>query len=310
MRAIVTGVRGLLGQALVGEARARGHEVIGTARRGSVLQESESIVPLELGDPAATRRFLAGHPAHFIIHAAALTDVDACEERPTEARAVHVDATQVLARAAADRGMGFLLVSTDSVFSGAGAEHSEDSPARPLNVYARTKREGEESALAAHPAALVVRTNFFGSRSDGSGRSLAEWALRELVGRRRIGGFTDVRFNPLWSGHLSGLLFDLMESHAAGILHVASSEALSKHEFLVRLAREFGFDTSLVFPREQEGVAWRAPRPPCTVLSVTRAERLLGRTLPDVTAGLRSFHQWAIERGLACPTDGERHGDQ
>jgi dTDP-4-dehydrorhamnose reductase len=298
-RVLVTGASGLLGQALVAEAVTRGLEVVAVARRAGSLAGGTRVEAANLSDPATARRVVEASRAGAVVHAAARTDVDGCEQDPEAARRLHAEGTEALAAAAEKAGARFVLVSTDSVFGSGRGPHAEAGPASPVNAYARTKLEGEERALVANPAALVVRTNFFGARERGDGRSLAEWALREWAAGRTVDGFEDVRFNPLWAGHLAAALLDLAERDARGILHVAASDAATKHDFLAALARAFGVDPARVRRASQAGRPWRARRPLDTVLDVRRAEHLLGRAMPDVAAGVRAFAAWARARGLA-----------
>jgi dTDP-4-dehydrorhamnose reductase len=162
-------------------------------------------------------------------------------------------------------------------------------------------------AAARHEGSLVVRTNFFGARAGEPGRSLAEWALCEWAAGRPVDGFQDVRFNPLWTGHLARTLLDLASREESGVLHVAGRTAASKFEFLRALAAAFGFPEAFVRPSTQASRRWRAERPVCTVLDVTRAETILGAPMPGLEEGLRDFRRWAEERGVpSAPRGGVR----
>lgn len=283
----ITGAAGLLGQALSARARARGHEILGIARHASRLLDGTEVEALDLTAKGAADRLFECRPA-IVVHAAALTDIDACESRPLEARALHVDASRALAACAAVSGSRFVHVSTDAVFSGTEDRYDESSPPKPLNVYARTKAEGERRVLEAFPGALVVRTNLFGSR-EVPGKSLAEWGLGEMRAGREVPGFVDVTFNPLWAGHLADALLDLAGTNAAGLLHLGSATAATKHEFLRRMATAFGFDPACVREARASERPWRAPRPACTVLDARRAQALLGRPFPGLSEGLDAF---------------------
>ena len=91
----------------------------------------------------------------IVVHAAALANVDACENDPEAARRLNVGMTENLldAIAAECPTCRFVYVSSDQVYDGQGP-HDEASPC-PGNVYGRTKLEGEEVALK-HPDSLVA----------------------------------------------------------------------------------------------------------------------------------------------------------
>jgi dTDP-4-dehydrorhamnose reductase len=162
----------------------------------------------------------------------------------------------------------------------------EDSARTPLNAYARQKARAEDLvADASHGEALVVRTNFFGW-SRVPGRGLAAWGLQELRGGRRIQGFTDVFFNPLYVGDVIDLLIGLFERDIRGTVHVLGSQCLSKFSFLRKLATAFWLDPELVEERRLRDAGLAAPRPLNTCLSTTQLERCLGSPPPNVDEGL------------------------
>jgi dTDP-4-dehydrorhamnose reductase len=227
-----------------------------------------------------------------VVHAGAWTDLDGCEAAPDRARAIHRDATAVLAEGAAAAGAGFVYLSTDSLFSGQGP-HREEDPVDPRSVYARTKREGEEAALARHPGALVVRTCIVGWNAQPK-RGLVEWFLDELGAGRPVNGFQDVWFTPLTTTALAGALERLIERRARGIFHVAGAGCVSKYTFGVKLATAFGLAPELVRPASIAAVSLRAPRPSRPCLDSSRYQALTGDRSPsldETIEQLRAQHQ-------------------
>src|SRR6478752_1066819 len=77
-----------------------------------------------------------------------------------DARSTNVDGSQVVATAAADRGLHLVHLSTDVVFSG-GLERPlrEDDAVDPITAYGRTKADAEAAVTAAHPGAVLIRTS-------------------------------------------------------------------------------------------------------------------------------------------------------
>ncbi|MBB4135755.1 dTDP-4-dehydrorhamnose reductase [Gordonia humi] len=119
---------------------------------------------VDITSAASVDRALADLRAgDVVINAAAFTDVDRAETAPEDAYAVNADGAGNLARAAARAAAELIHVSTDYVFASA-APHRPLEPddladdARAATVYGSSKRAGERAVLAAHPAALIVRT--------------------------------------------------------------------------------------------------------------------------------------------------------
>ena len=98
----------------------------------------------------------------LVIHAAGLTSVEVCEERPIFAEHINIDLAGNLAKVCANLKLPFVHISTDHLFSGDAVNSDENCPIAPLNVYAQTKALAEYIVLKEHPKALVIRTNFYG----------------------------------------------------------------------------------------------------------------------------------------------------
>jgi dTDP-4-dehydrorhamnose reductase len=306
-RLLVTGARGLLGGAIVSSALARGWEPVGVGRAAGTLPGGVAVLGADLADADAGEAVVVASRATIIVHAAAQTSIDECEEHPDLAWRVNAEGSAGIARGAARIGARLVHVSTDAVFDGDAEAYDEDAEARPRNVYAATKREGERRVLSACPGALVLRMNFFGVRPGPPGGSLAEWALGELAAGRVVPGFSDVSFNPLWNVHAAEALLDLAGLGTRGVLHLGSPERLSKLEFVRSLARAFGFPPDRVREARAADRAWRAARPLCTVLRASKAEALLGRRLPTVAQGIEGLRASLPATGRPRPLRGATH---
>ncbi len=130
---------------------------------------------------AATIRKVA---PDVIVNAAAHTAVDKCETEPGLARAINATGPAVLAREAAARGAWLVHYSTDYVFDGSGSTPwREDDPTGPLNVYGKTKLEGEEAIRASGCKHLVLRTSWVYAARGGN---FAKTMLKLAQERERL----------------------------------------------------------------------------------------------------------------------------
>ena len=99
---------------------------------------------LDLTNARSVRRLIQRLQPDCIIHCAALTAVDWCEDHPDETRAVNVGVSENLAKSAYESGAGFVYISTDSVFDGTKHMYREEDQPNPLNLYAASKLEAEK----------------------------------------------------------------------------------------------------------------------------------------------------------------------
>src|SRR5262245_26725793 len=131
----VSGARGRLGRAVMAAAGA-----------GAIAWSRPD---LDLDDPASLVRLLHRDRPSAVVHAAAMTDVDACALDPDLALRRNAVVIGPLARACAQAGTGLVLISTNEVFDGErrdGRGYREDDEARPRNAYGASKRAAEEAA--------------------------------------------------------------------------------------------------------------------------------------------------------------------
>jgi dTDP-4-dehydrorhamnose reductase len=291
MRILVTGASGLLGLNL-GLLIHPTHEIIGVDRSklGNVPFQ---LVKMDLLENGAIEAILDESHPEAVIHCAALADLDACELDPEAARRLNGKLPGELAGSCAMRGIKMIHISTDAVFDGTkdGVYTEEDAP-NPLGVYARTKLEGEEAVMAADRRALVARVNFFGWSLSGT-RSLSEYFVNCLTAGNKCNGFNDVWFCPLFVGDLTEILVRMLEQGLSGLYHLVGSQALTKFDFGVQIARQFGFDESLIQPISIAASGLMAKRSNNLRLSVHKLSTDLGIEIPTVSTGIEKFYTQA-----------------
>jgi dTDP-4-dehydrorhamnose reductase len=285
---LVTGASGLLGANLLLIASRLGHETAGITYRHVLRIPGVAVFSADLTDEAATRGLISELNPTIIIHCAAATNVDWCEENPQEAEKINVDASRWLAEMAAQLKAQFVYVSTDSVFDGERGNYREEDEPAPVNWYAQSKLLGERAVLGSNPTALVARVNIYGWNVQNK-LSLAEWALERLRAGEVVPGFTDVFFSPILVNDLSEQLLAMLQAKLTGTYHVTGSERVSKYEFARRIAAAFGFDPAQVWPTQLSQAGLRARRPLDISLNTQKISAALGHAMPNVEAGLRRF---------------------
>jgi len=288
MKLLITGASGLLGLNLTLEARNQ-HTVIGVDRQRLVNTPFE-LVNADLLDPGAVDSVFDAARPNWLIHCAALADLEACEADPSLARRLNADLPGELAAGCSKRGIRLVHLSTDSVFDGTkdGIYTESDLP-NPPGVYSATKLQGEQNVLLTNPDAIIARVNFFGWSLSGT-RSLSEFFFNNLSAGRRCNGFTDIWFCPMFVGDLAETLLRMLERGLSGLYHVVGSEALTKYDFGVRLARQFGYDERLVIPISIAESGLKARRSHNLRLSVHKLSTRLGSDIPGVSTGLQKFY--------------------
>lgn len=285
---LVTGASGLLGANLVLHMRQCDKDVIAIYHRHKFVAQGVESLQADLTDKHMVSDLLQCLQPDWIIHCAALTNVDWCEEHPADTHRVNVEMSRDLAVAAHRVGAGLVYISTDSVFDGKSGHYSEEDAPAPVNVYAESKLAGEEAVRSELERSLIVRTNIYGWNMQEK-HSLAEWILNRLELDQPVPGFYDVIFTPTLVNDLSEIILDMIERRLTGLYHVAGSQPCSKYEFALQLADVFGLQKQSVQPVSIADSLSKAPRPRDTSLKTSKVSRALGRPMPGLDSGLRRF---------------------
>ena len=293
MRILITGASGLLGINLALEAAAH-HEVYGTAKDHLIHTDRFRVMPCDLLAPGAVERLLDQTQPDWVIHCAALANVDACEANPVLAQQSNSDLPFLLATHVARGGARLVHISTDAVFDGRKRNYTEEDEPNPLGVYAHTKLEGERRVAQADPHAIIARVNLFGWSISGN-RSLGEFFVNNLSAGKRVMGFTDIVFCPLLANHLAQILIKMLENDLSGLYHVVSRECLSKYTFGLRVADKFGLNSSLITPTSVQQSDLTATRSPNLSLRSDKLASALREQTPDVTSGLERFYELYLQ---------------
>ncbi len=289
MRILITGASGLLGANLALEAAALGHEVTGQVHSRQLRASAFTVLIADLTESGAVRRLVQQARPEWVIHCAALANLEACEQDSELATRLNAEVPGKLAEICRQGGARLLHVSTDAVFDGWKGDYRESDLPNPQNVYAQSKLDGERAVVAADPQALLARVNLFGFSPSGR-RSLAEFFLYNLIAGRPVQGFIDVSFCPLLVNDIAGIFFRMLEKGLTGLYHVFSPECLSKYDFGVRIANRFGLDPGLIAPVSVAEGGLAAARSPDLSMNVHRLSTDLGEAPPSFSPMLERFY--------------------
>lgn len=290
-KVLITGACGLLGAHLMA-GLSRQYDVVGIDRSPWWGDAPLEVLTGDLQEPDFLQRTVGSVAPDILIHCAALTNVDACEQDPARAYAANATLTRHLARAVPARCLT-VYISTDAVFSGERPFAAEQDLPCPRTVYGRSKVHGEWEVALASRNHLIVRTNFYGW-SSGRKTTAGEWLYRCLEAQQPATLFTDFFFTPIYVVDLVERLARLFESTYRGVMHLAGGERLSKYAFGTLMADAGGFSAEAIHPGSLDEAPLIAPRAKDLSLSSARFVQLTGLEAPDSRSGLQRF---LLDRG-------------
>lgn len=279
MKILITGSNGLLGQKIVQRCIKHHIQFIATSKgenRNTNCPDS-NYLPLDISVENEVQSLIRKVKPTAIIHTAAITNVDYCEEHPEECMLVNVKATQFLFEAAQEVGAHFQLLSTDFVFDGKNGPYSETDPVNPLSVYAQSKVKGEQILIDSdYKNWSVARTIIVYGTGIGLSRSnMILWALDALPKGQTMNIVNDQFRAPTWADDLAYGCVEIVKRNVTGIFHLAGPETLSISEIVRRIARKIGADENLVNEISSETLNQAAKRPPRTGFNLEKAKQVL-----------------------------------
>jgi dTDP-4-dehydrorhamnose reductase len=224
MKILLAGANGQLGRDCQG--------VLGAAHELCCLDLPE----LDIADAASVACWMERFQPDCAVNCAAYTRVDEAESQADLCRAVNALGPRNLAAACQARGARLIHISTDYVFDGVlrpGASYTEDAAPNPLNVYGRTKLDGEEPVLRLEGGAVLRSAWLYGEHGANFLRTMLRLALRQPPQPLRV--VDDQTGSPTWSGRLARQIARLLEDFRPGLYHAAAHGSCTWH----RLARRF-----------------------------------------------------------------------
>jgi dTDP-4-dehydrorhamnose reductase len=279
-RAVVFGAAGQLGVELVRELKGRRYAVIAWDRS-----------QVDIADPAAVERALAGYEAEIVFNAAAYNQVDVAEKEPQAAFLVNGLAVRNLALGCRQVDAQLVHFSTDYVFDGtAGRPYTEVDMPHPLGAYAVSKLAGELYAQAYLENALVVRTSgVFGPGGLATARgNFVELMLRLAASPNPIRVVEDHVASPTYAPLLASRTIDMAEHRLSGIYHCGGGAPTSWFEFARLIFETAEVRPKLVATNERE---YRTParRPKFSALSNAKMERAGLAAMPPLRDALGDY---------------------
>lgn len=287
---VITGSNGLIGQKLVSlladrpavELVAWGRGANRHPKRVGYTYES-----LDLLDADHVRARLQEIKPTAIVHCAAMSQADACENDPAACQAANVTALEHLLVATRGLNTHIVFLSTDFVFDGEQGPYREDAPTAPLSEYGRTKLAAEQLLLRQEQPVTILRTALvYGAAPHLSRSNLVMWVVNSLQEATPIRVVEDQVRSPTLAEDVADACAAAIFRQKTGIYHVAGPEILTVLEVARRTADAFDLDPKLISPVKTAELSEAARRPLRTGLVILKAQTELGFTPHTLDAGL------------------------
>lgn len=269
---LITGAGGFLGWNLCNIAR-QSYEVTGIIHNNQISISGVELVRCDLNNFSALKKYFFSISPDVIIHTAAASDPNFCQQQRTEAEKINVDVPAFLATLCGEKSIPFVFTSTDLVFDGKNAPYDELSQVNPVSSYGEQKVLAEIRIKQVYEKSIICRMPLmFGDTPSGSKRFLQLW-IDKLLTEKQLSLFTDEFRTPVSAMDAAkGLL--LMSEKAQGVIHLGGHERISRYDFGRKLVFLMGMSEKMISACKQDDIKMAAPRPKDVSLDSSKAYAL------------------------------------
>ena len=221
----------------------------------------------------------------IVINTVGHPSIDLCETNPELANLLHIDITRDIAITCHDIGSKLIHFSTDAVFDGKlNRKYTEEDTPNPINHYGKTRLLAESIVINASNLNVILRTSVIYGWHERS--RFTNWIIQSLRDKKMVDPFVDQYNTPTLVDDLAKSILRIIEMHVTGLYHAVGKTCLSRYEFALRIADQFGFDKNLIKPVTLYEKKQDAPRPAKSCLDAQKLEKKIGYNFCDIDTGI------------------------
>lgn len=275
LKVLVTGVSGQLGFDIFSQLKSKGIECVGTNPQDFDITNEDEVF-----------EYISKFSPTVVVHCAAYTAVDNAQDEEELCRLINVNGSENIAKACAKLDAKILYISTDYVFDGEGIEPFEtNSKTNPLNVYGKSKLDGEKAVLENCKNSFILRTSWvFGE----NGMNFVKTIIRLASERDKISVVNDQIGSPTYTKDLAVLICDMINTSKYGVYHATNEGYCTFAQFAKEIVKSSGYNTQVIEITSDEFGA-KANRPKNSRLSKKSLDDAGFSRLPDWQDALYRF---------------------
>jgi len=186
---------------------------------------------LDITNRSEVNKLFKKNKFDFCVNCAAYTAVDKAESEHKKAEAVNTVGVKNLAKACKLSNTTLVHISTDFVFDGNKKEpYTEEDETNPINVYGKTKRNGEIEIETTLKKYFILRTSWLYSQY---GSNFLRTMLKLSKEREELSVVNDQLGSPTNANNLAELIVKLIvaNSKSYGTYHFSDNGATSWYGF-------------------------------------------------------------------------------
>ncbi len=277
---LITGSNGLLGQTLLNLLlkEKESYQVTGFSRGKNRSGREDFIYhSIDITDEELLKKKLQNTQPDVIVHTAAVTNVDACEDDKKGCDVLNIDVVRFLSNFSKKSGTHLIHISTDFIFDGKKGYYKETDKPNPLNYYGHSKLKSEEILTKSTIDFTILRTILvYGFVYKMTRNNIVLWIKKMLSENKEITIVNNQFRMPTYVEDLALMCKLVIDKRAIGIFNVSSNTLLSIYEIAQQIANVFNLDKNLIKPISTATLNQKAVRPLKTGFNLEKTNKELG----------------------------------
>jgi dTDP-4-dehydrorhamnose reductase len=279
MKILVTGSNGLLGQKLTALLQQHADvQLIATARGRSVIDIPRGEYhTMDVTSPSDVDTVIGEIRPDVVIHTAAMTNVDHCEQQREACWMSNVTAVEHILDACTRYNCRLVHVSTDFIFDGSHGPLDENEKPAPVNYYGESKLAAEKLVQESKLSWSILRTVLvYGITHDMSRSNIVLWVKNSVEQGKTINVVNDQWRTPTLAEDLAMGCFLAATKKATGVYNISGKDFLSPYDIAIKTADYFKLDKNLIKATDSTQFKQPAARPLTTGFIIDKARKDLG----------------------------------
>lgn len=236
-RVLITGCGGMVGDAVYRYFSMHYESILATDK---VLCE-KWLEPLDVRDEKEAERIFNDFKPDVVLHLAAETDLEYCEEHPDIAAETNAEGTRNVARLSRVHDSTLVYISSAGVFDGKkDGYYTEDDEPNPIMVYGRTKYDGERYVMDDFGKSFIVRAAWM-MGGGGKDKKFVHKILEQVRnGAKEIFAVNDKTGTLTYTHDLARNIDMLVRTRKFGVYHMVCEGGGTRYDVAGEILRLCG----------------------------------------------------------------------
>lgn len=244
--------------------------VFGTYSTHPINIPDTNLVKVELTEYRELKMLFNKSRPDAVIHTAAISSPDLCQENPAFSSKINVEASKNIAGLCSDFQIPCLFISSDLVFNGLNPPYSEDDELSPVNIYGEQKALAEIEMKARNPKTVICRLPLMFGYSNAAALSFIQPLINKILSQEEVILFNDEFRTPVSVKKAAEGLILILEQ-LPEVIHLGGKERISRYDFGKLVADILSVQNTKLVKCNRSDLVLASPRPPDVSLNSERA---------------------------------------